>query len=62
MAKMYRIRPISKNVKNEEVYGVTIPKEFTEDFKNCRCTITKSGNCLILQSGGQFIPNGNKYL
>ena len=59
---MYKIRAISKNAKNEEVFGVTIPKEYSEEFGNSMCTVQKSGNALIFISGTEFKPDGNKFL
>ena len=57
---LYKLRTIvkfkGKKRKIQEVMGVTIPNEDSVFFKECYFSVVKSGTCIILASGTNYIP------
>lgn len=52
---MYKLRRIVQDYKYP-TFGITIPSEVSLFFDNCFFSIQKSGTCIILTSGTNFIP------
>jgi len=50
--KFYKIREISKDKYKEPVYGITLPKEAEENFKNKLVTFEIKKDCLIIRPSG----------
>lgn len=57
----YKLRPIAYQTNGSPIKGITIPQEIAIFFDGVQFTIEKSGNSIILTSGG-FLEMNSKQL
>jgi len=51
--KMFKLRTLNPGNKTGESYGITIPKAIAERFEFTAFRISKSGTCIVLESGAR---------
>jgi len=51
LRKYHKIRKISNNNNEYDCYGITIREDIARCFMGCTMKQTKSGTCIILESG-----------